>query len=292
MDESPGANASQVQSETVETVEIVEERPQRYELEPESEAVSPPADEEKVEAKTPPEDGKNAVHERINKLTENWRTAERTSNDLIQENEELRRRLQDTGPGPEPAPDDIPPRKSLADFDYDDAKYSAYMDDRTDKIIEKRTSEALQGQQRQAAQTARANEHKARENDFASSTDDYWQTVTQVPVTQQSLEVIESSDVGPEVLYYLGKNPQVAQGLIQVPPLEMARRMAFIETEITAAKEAVSQKKVSDAPPPAKKVKATDPGIRVGASDPDSDKLSDAEWLKRRNKEVAAHLKR
>lgn len=277
--EDVGANASQVETETT---EVVTEEVRQYQLdpEPESKAESPPAGEEKAEEKT-----RETVHDRINELTKNWRAAERQADELQQENVALRQQTQQAEQGKPPIEsDEIPPPKTLADFDYDEAKFLEYSDQRTQKMVEVQTRDAWLQQQRLQTEATRRAEHQTRETTFSSATGDYWETVQNVPVTAIMREAVETSEVGPEVIYYLGKNPQVASGIVQASPMEQARRMALIEIELKGSKE--TPDKVSKAPPPAKTIKASNPGTRVAASDPDSDKLSDSEWLKRRQKEV------
>jgi len=260
------------------------EQVQRYELdpEPESEVESPPTDEENVEETTGTseediEHERNAVQGRIDKLTENWRTAERTAEQLREENVRLQQ--------PEPKADEAV--KTLADFDYDEAQYSAWVFARAEEGAKRTAEETVLGFQQWQVAERRGQEHQSREGDFAGKTPDYWETVNGVPVTAAQREVIESSDIGPELVYYLGKNPTVAQELARTPPLVMAKRMALLEGEIGAAKKAASDKTVSKAPPPPKKVKGGDPGLRVSATTPASDKLSDKDWLKRREAQLA-----
>lgn len=284
METAVGADASlEPQPEPEGQAEEVEEV-QRYELdpEPESEVDSPPTDEENVEetTSTPDDDierERNAVQERINKLTKNWRDAERTAEQLREENTRLQQ--------PEPQAEETV--KTLADFDYDETKYQGYLFTRAEELATRKAEETVRGFQRQQADERRTQAHQGREAEFAGKTSDYWETVNGVPVTAAEREVLESSDIGPEMVYYLGKNPTVAQQLTQVPVLEMAKRLTLIESEISAAKQAASKKEVSGAPPPPKKVKATDPGLRVNPNDPASDKLSDKNWLKRREAQLA-----
>jgi hypothetical protein len=71
-------------------------------------------------------------------------------------------------------------------------------------------------------------------------------------------EVITEMDNGPEVLYYLGKNPDIASQLSQLPPLSAARELGRIEAKILNKP---SGEKVSKAPSPAPKITAAEPAI-------------------------------
>lgn len=288
--ENVGANASQDTLQTTEVVEEVVEQPrrERYELDndSESEAGSPPAGEEKAESKTP-DDDTDGVQKRINELTKNWRNAERELANFQQGQFQVPPdQQQQPKEGEQQDPFGIPPIKSLADFDYDENEYLKYNDQRTQALVAVQTQQALHMQQQQAEARKRMAVHQDREGKFANETPDYWQVVQNVPVTPIMRQAIETSDIGPEVVYYLGKHPEVAQAIAYDHPIEQARKLAALEYEFRGAKKSAARNEVSSAPPPAKTVKGSNPGRAVGASDANSDKLSDEEWLKRRNKEV------
>jgi hypothetical protein len=88
--------------------------------------------------------------------------------------------------------------------------------------------------------------------------------------------VLEVADDSPALLYYLGKNPDVASELADLSPLKLAKRLDRIERELGEA----SKPKTSNAPKPLEPVKAksTDSGL--------SSDLPVDEWMKRREKEL------
>lgn len=69
------------------------------------------------------------------------------------------------------------------------------------------------------------------------------------------------------LLYHLGKNPDVAAELVDLPPTQLARRLDRIERDIAQA-----GKKVSSAPRPLTPVRAQ------GSATKDPSQMSDAEW--------------
>ena len=87
-------------------------------------------------------------------------------------------------------------------------------------------------------------------------------------------QVVLEADKPAAVLHYLGQNPDVAAELADLTPTQMARRMARIESDLSA------KPKTSAAPQPLKPVK---PAAVTNELSPD---LPVDEWMKRREKEI------
>lgn len=105
-----------------------------------------------------------------------------------------------------------------------------------------------------------------------------------VRITDAMAEVIQESEIGPEVAYHLGKNPDEARRIAGLPPLAQAREIGKIEASLSANPPA---KKVTSAPEPIKPVGSRAANPAVDPSDPRSDKsFSDAEWIKARNEQL------
>lgn len=64
---------------------------------------------------------------------------------------------------------------------------------------------------------------------------------------------ILNREAGPELLYHLGKNPDVLSKLIQLPPIDMAFELSKLELSIKGEL-APAPKKISDAPKPPREV--------------------------------------
>lgn len=90
-------------------------------------------------------------------------------------------------------------------------------------------------------------------------------------------EAILDSDDPAALLHHLGKNPDVAAELQGLSPIQVARRIARIETELSKPKEPL----VSKAPPAIKPVGANRPG--PGELSPD---LPLDEWMRRREEQL------
>jgi hypothetical protein len=94
-------------------------------------------------------------------------------------------------------------------------------------------------------------------------------------------------DDGPQLAYYLVENPDKARLLAQLPKGAQQREIGRIQG-LLEAKRATNQKpSVSQAPPPPSKVDGAVETQHVKVDTPDSDKLSDSEWARRRKIQLA-----
>jgi hypothetical protein len=91
--------------------------------------------------------------------------------------------------------------------------------------------------------------------------------------------VINSSEDGAPLFYYLGKNPHVAESLSQLPPLIAARELGRLEGKLAQDREKAKVKTVSQAPAPPPKIEAAAATVE---KDPSS--MTDAEFAKWRRK--------
>lgn len=94
--------------------------------------------------------------------------------------------------------------------------------------------------------------------------------------------VLEVSDKPAELLYHLGKNPDIAADLADLSPIKLAKRLARIESELTDK----ATPKTSNAPKPLEPVKGKASDSELGPG------LSDAEWFKRREAQLKAQRER
>lgn len=107
-----------------------------------------------------------------------------------------------------------------------------------------------------------------------------------VRITNEMAAVILESDIGPEVAYHLGKNPDEALRISKLSPLAQAREIGKIEASLSSATHAV--KKTSSAPEPIKPVGARSTSPAYDPTDARSaEKMSTAEWIKARNAQIA-----
>lgn len=228
---------------------------------------------------------------RIDELTYHRREAER---DRDHWRELALRNTQQ--PKQEPVVESKP--KTLADFDYDESKFQSYLvTETTRQAREAAADEARKewkaAQERESAERRSAS-FKSKEAEFSKTVKDYEQ-VTRDPslrISQTMVEAIAESDDGPALAYHLGKNPEVAAKIASLPPIAAAKELGRIEAQLAFARESAKQKTVSEAPAPPPKVEGNDSApVRVDPDDPESDKLSTAEWIRRRNKQIEKRSK-
>lgn len=177
------------------------------------------------------------------------------------------------------APEPVEAGKTLADFEYDEGKYTEYL--KTTAAAEANaTADQRIRQENQARSKADFN---IKEDEFSKDIDDYHIVTRQNlrAFTENMFEAVQSADDGPAVLYYLGKNPEVAERLANLPPLSMAREIGKIEANKLAKEKPPS---VTKAPKPAPKLAAVDSKVTLSIDDPN---LTDAQFRKMREKQIA-----
>jgi len=222
------------------------------------------------------------VQKRIDELTRRRYDAERDA----QYWREQAQRAQAPKPEP-PAPAEAPQAtgKTLADFAYDESKYQDYLFKQAEARAVAAAEKVLTQKQTETARFQTVTAHKEREAEFAKKVPDYFEVAHYAPITESMAEIIMDSDNSAELAYHLGKNRQVALNLGRLSPLQQAREIGRIEAKLAAKPTPAA---VSGAPPPAPRLEnAGNPGGSAKPDAPESDKLSDAEWTRLRNKQVA-----
>lgn len=99
-----------------------------------------------------------------------------------------------------------------------------------------------------------------------------------LPITNVMFQAIQSSDIGPDVAYYLGTNPKEAERIANLSPFLQAKEIGKIEVKL-ANNPPVKQ--TSSAPAPINPVTArgTTPPV-YDTTDPRSTKtMSDSQWI-------------
>jgi hypothetical protein len=96
-------------------------------------------------------------------------------------------------------------------------------------------------------------------------------------------QIVLEMDSGPEVTYFLCKNPEVSEKIAGMSPQRQAIELGRIEERLISQKS--NKPVISNAPKPAATIKAKS-SQSISVESPDSDKLSIDEWMKRRNKQL------
>lgn len=273
MAEQEGADVS---SEPEDKVAEVDAETTESESVEENAAESPPAVEETNDKKIDSVK-KDEFQGRIDKLTKNFRDSERTATQLQEEVGRLKKELAD-------APREA--TKSLADFEFDEDKYRDYLFTEAETRAEKVALKAVEGFQDKTRTSNADEDFDRREKVFAATVKDYDATVHvydgSLKISPAMAAEIKESEIGPEVAYYLGKNPDISAEIARLPERAAVRRMTLLESDLTSEKTKAG-KKVSDAPPPPPKIPSGDAALEKGYSEG----MSDAEFAKLRRKEIA-----
>jgi hypothetical protein len=122
-----------------------------------------------------------------------------------------------------------PKRESFQDEEaFSEAKVLHLAEVKARQIVENR-SRAEQAEKADEAYHERAEQARERYVDFVAVVEN-----PLLPISESMAEFIKDSDIGPDVAYYLGKNPAKAQQIAQLSPVRAARELSRIEAEIAS----------------------------------------------------------
>jgi hypothetical protein len=177
------------------------------------------------------------------------------------------------------------PVKTLADFDYDEGAYQQHLFAKARAEAVNEAKRVLKEEQNHEITNRKLSTFRSKEAEFSKGVDDYVEAVTDpnLSISQTMADVATEMDNGPEVLYYLAKNPSLADEISRLSPLSAARELGRIEAKILNKP---SAEKVSKAPAPPPKIAAAEASTKVDPTKGDSDKLSTEDWMKQRNKQL------
>ena len=227
--------------------------------------------EEKVAEDKPKAD---PVQKRIDELTRKRRDAERDSE--YWRDQAMKRQ-------PEAPVEPVEqPLQTLADFDYDEGRYQQHLFKLAQDGAVQKAQEVMREEQSQQSSKRKVTEFRSRENDFSKNVEDYREVVTNpdLSLSKAMVDVATDMENGPEVLYYLAKNPDLSDEIAHLPPLTAARELGRIEAKLQS--QAKSGEKVSKAPAPAPKISGLDPSVGKNP-----DEMSQKEWNAHRRKIIA-----
>jgi hypothetical protein len=241
------------------------------ETEPKQGAESAPA---VTDADESPSKVLDPVQKRIDELTRRRYEAERRADQIAADRDEWRdraMRVEKPAPVEEPAAADDD--KTLADFGYDEAKYKAHLRAIARAEAVKAAEGVLSQKQTQEARTQIVVAHRSREATFSKNVPDYFEIAHHAPITNSMAEIVMESENSAALAYYLGKNPEVAVRISQLPERQQARELGRIEA--SKLSDVPKPPQVSGAPPPAPKIAASDSRVEKDPKD-----MTDAEFSK------------
>ncbi len=220
---------------------------------------------------TPDEKKKRETKERWDKLTSDRREAMEERDRLKAENAALMEKLNPPAAQPKAEPD---PK------DYTDI--TKYRDDLKKWERAEVARELKEQQDRQDAERAEA-DWKKRVSDAANAIPDFRSTMegSDVKGPDWVRDAIKASDVGPQILYYLAKNPEESEKINKMTPINAVRYLGRIETMIEKGTDEppTAKKESSNAPPPISGLKGLSGGSDVLGRRPDGSWRSHADYL-------------
>ena len=153
-------------------------------------------------------------------------------------------------------------------------------DEYAEVLAERKAEELLARREQAKAQSAIIESYHDLEEDARNKYDDFEQVAynPKLPITDAMAQTIQSSDVGPDMAYYLGSNPKEADRISRLSPLQQAKELGKIEAKLA---DNPVVKKTSSAPAPIAPITARSSGSpSLDTTDPRSIKsLSTSEWI-------------
>jgi hypothetical protein len=164
------------------------------------------------------------------------------------------------------------PAGSADQFESPEAYAEALAYQKAEELVARR--EAAK-QQSQVLESYQEREEAARDK-----YDDFEQVAynPKLPITNVMAETIQSSDIGPELAYYLGTNPKDAERISRMTPLAQAKEIGKIEAKLANDPPV---KRTTSAPAPISPVTARSSGAPAyDTTDPRSIKtMTDSQWI-------------
>ena len=153
-------------------------------------------------------------------------------------------------------------------------------DDYAEALAERKAEELLARREAARQQAELLDAYHEREEQARDKYDDFEQVAynPNLPVTEAMAQSIQASDIGPDVLYYLGSNPNEAARISRMSPILQAKEIGKVEASLMSNPPV---RKTSTAPAPIAPVTARSNGApRFDTTDPRSTKtMSTSEWI-------------
>jgi len=190
--------------------------------------------------KSPADEGQEKINARFGKITaEKWEQKRRA--DAL---EQQLAELQQAPTKPEEAP-------TLEQYEFDDAKYqSALIQHEVKKGVAEGKAELRKEQQREQAKQKQSNATHAFNSkvaEFSMSTPDYADVIGGMPDLPVDIaQAVMTMEKGPEVAYYLGQHPDVANQIASKDYMSAAIQLGAIQANLSQTKTV----KPSNAPEP------------------------------------------
>lgn len=149
-----------------------------------------------------------------------------------------------------------------------------------DALAVQKAEALIQERERRRQERETLDSYAEREEKAREKYDDFEQVAynDDVPITDAMAEAIRSSEIGPDVAYYLGMNPKEADRIARLTTIAQAKEIGKIEARLA---DAPPVKKTTSAPAPIVPVTARASGnSSYDTTDPRSVKqMSTSEWI-------------
>lgn len=166
----------------------------------------------------------------------------------------------------------------------DFSTHAEFLEALTDWKVDQRfkTTEASKVAEQVQTQAQKAQQDfKGRQEAFRAATPDFDEVLADadIQVSNSVISEIVESESGPQLQYYLAKNPDEAARLSKLAPLALAREVGKIESRFTTSQQKTAVKTSSAPPPP------TPTGKSSATSTKDPGEMTPAEYRKWREKQ-------
>ena len=153
-------------------------------------------------------------------------------------------------------------------------------DEYAEVLAERKAEELLARREQARMQSEIIESYHDREEEARNKYDDFEQVAynPKLPITDAMAQTIQSSDVGPDMAYYLGSNPKEAERISRLSPLQQAKELGKIEAKLA---DNPVVKKTSSAPAPIAPITARSTGSSAtDTTDPRAIKsMTTSEWI-------------
>jgi hypothetical protein len=192
---------------------------------------------------------KPGVHQRIDELTREKYEARR-------EAEELRKKLAEleaakAAPAPEKKPAAASTEPTLEQFDFDVQAFTAARDKWVRQNAEREIEAKRKTESEQAERKRIADDFQKRVAKFEETNPGAWAEAVKAPIqyTPAMLEVIATSDKGPDLGVYLAQHLDEADRISKLSPVAAAAALGRIEASLSAPRQPEKQPSRAPAPP-------------------------------------------
>lgn len=161
--------------------------------------------------------------------------------------------------------------------------YASFVSARAEWAAQQAVARTIAAQAAQARQYAAQQEQQRRVMEHAQRVEvartkyaDFDEVLEAAPASPVMLEYLSAIPEGPDIAYYLGRNPQEAQRIASLPERSQAIELGRVAAKV----EATQRQQVSNAPSPITPVRANT------APEKSPDRMSIDEWMAARQKKL------